>query len=80
MKLLLITAGVAMLSATAVHAAANDIGFNPVAANGYCQDLAADYQVLNEDRNDYLSRCIADYRESPPGDNGSDISPHAGGY
>jgi len=58
----------------------NDTGFNPVAANNYCEDLAESYQVLDEDRSTYLSQCISAYRESPPGGEGSDISPHTTGY
>ncbi len=80
MTLRLILAGAAALTVSTTFAASNDIGFNPVAANHYCEDLAESYQVLDEDRGTYMARCVAEYRESPPGGEGSDISPHADGY
>lgn len=70
----------AALSASAAFASSNDIGFQAVAAGHYCEDLAAAYQVLDEDRAGYLTNCIAEYHESPPGDEGSDVSPHAASY
>lgn len=71
----------AMLAASAAFAStSNELGFNPSATNHYCQDLAETYQVFDEDRPIYMSRCIAAYRDSPPGDEGSDISPHTADY
>ena len=67
-------------TSVAFASTSNDIGFNPGAAKHYCENLADSYQVLNEDRSTYLSQCISAYRDSPPGDEGSDISPHAAGY
>ena len=75
-----VTAGAFFAASAAFASASNDIGFDTVAANHYCEDLAESYQVLDEDRVTYLSHCIAAYRESPPGDEGSDIGPHAAGY
>jgi hypothetical protein len=81
MKVRLSLATGAIFAAAAVFASpSNDIGFNPVAASHYCEDLAESYQVLDEDRNTYVSHCIAEYRESPPGDEGSDISSRAASY
>ena len=73
-------AAAAALTTSVALASSNDIGFNPVAANHYCEDLADSYQVLDEDRGAYLSRCVAEYRDSPPGGEGADVSPHAAGY
>jgi hypothetical protein len=73
-------AAAAALTASVAWASSNDIGFNPVAAGHHCEDLADSYQVLDEDRRTYLSRCVAEYRESPPGGEGADVSPHAAGY
>jgi hypothetical protein len=73
-------ATVALLTGPLGHAASNDIGFDPAQARLYCDGLADSYQVLDEYRSTYLSRCIADYRDAPPGDEGSDISPHAASY
>ena len=80
MTLRLILTGAAAFAASTTLAASNDIGFNPVAANHHCEDLAESYQVLDEDRGTYMSRCIAEYQENPPGGEGSDISPHADSY
>ena len=71
----------AIFAATAAFASpSNDIGFNPVAASHYCEDLVESYQVLDEDRDTHMSHSIAEYRRSPPSDEGSDISPHAASY
>jgi len=75
-----LASGVVFAVSTAFANSSNDIGFNPVAASNYCEDLAESYQVLVEDRSTYLSQCISAYRESPPGGEGSDISPHTTGY
>jgi hypothetical protein len=77
---LTLIAGAAFAASTALASPSNDIGFNPVAASQFCDDLAESYQVLDEDRATYVSRCVSEYRESPPGDEGSDVSPHAAGY
>ena len=73
-------ATVALLTGSLAHAASNDIGFDQAQARLYCDGLADSYQVLDEHRSTYLSRCIADYRDAPLGDEGSDISPHAAPY
>ena len=80
MKLSIAIAAAALLASPMLYASSNDIGFNPYQANLYCENLAEGYQVLDEDRSLYMSRCIAEYRESPPAGQGSDISPHAAGY
>ena len=76
----MLATGAALAAATAIASPSSDIGVNQVAATHYCEDLAESYQVLDEDRNTRISHCIAEYRASPPGDEGSDISPHAAGY
>ena len=73
-------AATALLATTALQASTNDIGFNPYHAQRYCENQAESYQILPEDRALYLSRCVAEYRESPPGGQGSDVSPFATGY
>lgn len=78
-RYLILAAGAAFATSTAL-AAANDIGFNPVAASQYCNDLADSYQVLDEDRGSDMVQCVAAYEESPPGEEGSDVSPHAVRY
>ena len=72
--------GAIFAAGAAFASPSNEIGFNPVAAGHYCEDLAESYQVHGEDRGTYLSRCIAEYREAPPGDEGSGISPQAASY
>jgi hypothetical protein len=76
---ILLTAA-ALFGASLASATSNDMGFDRGLALDYCEDLAESYQVLDEDRSIYLSRCVHNYREEPPGDQGSDISPHAAGY
>ncbi len=80
MKATIALAVAALFVIPAVQASSNDIGFNPYQAQLHCEKEAESYQILSEDRALYLSRCIADYRESPPAGQGSDISPFAGGY
>ena len=80
MKSTIALAAAALLVAPALQASTNDIGFNPYQAQLYCENQAESYQILSEDRALYLSRCIAEYRESPPGGQGSDVSPFATGY
>lgn len=75
-----LASGVVFAVSTAFASSSNDIGFNPAAASNSCEDLAESYHVLAEDRSTYLSQCISAYRESPPGGEGSDISPHTAGY
>ena len=69
-----------LLGIPAAFASSNTVGFNANEARFYCEDLADSYQIFPQDRMLYLSRCVSDYRLSPPGGNGSSISPHAAGY
>jgi hypothetical protein len=80
MNAIIATAIASLLAAPAIYASSNTIGFDPKEARWYCEDLADSYQVFAQDRELYVTRCMSDYRDSPPGENGTDISPHAAGY
>ena len=80
MKAYIATAVAGLIAAPMVFASSNTVGFDPYEARGYCEDLADSYQIFPQDRKLYMASCISNYRDSPPGENGTDISPHAAGY
>ena len=80
MKAHIATAVVGLLAAPMVLASSNTIGFDVYEARGYCEGLANSYQIFPQDRKLYMATCLSNDREAPPGENGTDISPHAAGY
>ena len=80
MKAYIATAVAGLLAAPTVFAYSNTVGFDHAEARSYCEAMADSYQIFQQDRELYMSRCVSSFRESPPGDNGADISPHAAGY
>jgi hypothetical protein len=80
MKVRIATAVAGLLAAPVVFASSNTVGFDRNQARLYCEGLADSYQVFPQDLKLYLARCMSNYRDSSPGENGSDISPHAASY
>ena len=80
MKVQIATAVAGLLAASSVFASSNTIGFDVDEARFYCEAMADSYQIFEQDRVLYMSRCVSSFSDSPPGENGTDISPHAASY
>ena len=63
-----------------LEAIRDTIGFDVDEARFYCEAMADSYQIFEQDRVLYMSRCVSSFSDSPPGENGTDISPHAASY
>jgi len=73
-------AGVILMPSTSALAAEEQApGVAPTEkeARLFCEDAAAKLQILAEDMDAYMTECVGEYLESPPGDLG--VSPEPGG-
>jgi hypothetical protein len=80
MKAYITAAAVGLLTPPMILASSNTVGTDPYEARLCCEDLADSYQIFPQERERYLARCISSYHDSPPGENGTDVSPHAASY